>query len=567
MALVESEKYSFVYVRMKTQSAIVLGTALPVYLAVALQDGFGQTPILGFNTYNDVACSPNSTYVEDTINALAAKGFASYGYRYFQVDCGWQGFQRLDNGSITYDESVFPGGIKPLSDLAISKGFQWSMYTDQGLNACDTLTDKLRPGSLGYETEDAAMFRAWNAEYVKVDNCYINGPLENAPKDPRTDFPSRFGNMSSALQDVGIKGMLVCQWGVPYQSPTGLQGPAIWTPAVATSYRVSDDIAQGWPNVQRIMNQAIHVNLNDASGPGSFADMDLLEVGNAGMTLEEQKSHFAIWAMFKSALMISTSILDMSQEVYNVLTNKMLISINQDNLGAPVKLVQRYSDDHDVFAGPLANGDHAVLLLDHSNENRVICIDFADLGIVSADVEDLWSGDNTQGATLFSAHIGPHGNAALRLSNISKIETPPSYQLQYIEAESGRLEGGANVQTCSGCSQGSKVGYIGSGATLTFEGIRASKDSMDIYFDYIDCEIGYLSTQGLNVRGASISVNSGPAQSVHFPLTGYDWDKDLLKGFKVSLSGFQDGQNNILTISALPAVSQFAPDFDRIGFY
>ena len=127
--------------------------------AQALDNGFGRTPVMGFNTYNDVGCSPNQSYVQTTINSFSNKGFGALGYKYFQVDCGWQGYQRQSNGSITYDAGVFPDGIAPLSKLAISKGFQWSMYTDQGQYSCDTKTP-LRPGSLNYEKQDALMFAA-----------------------------------------------------------------------------------------------------------------------------------------------------------------------------------------------------------------------------------------------------------------------------------------------------------------------------------------------------------------------------------------------------------------------
>lgn len=61
--------------------------------------------------------------------------------------------------------------------------------------------------------------------------------------------------------------------GTPYSSPTGLEGPASWTPPISNSYRVSDDIAGAWSNVMRIMNEAIYVNLKGLSGPGHFADM------------------------------------------------------------------------------------------------------------------------------------------------------------------------------------------------------------------------------------------------------------------------------------------------------
>ena len=402
---------------------------------------------------------------------------------------------------------------------------------------------------------------------LQVDNCYIDGSDNNAPKDPRTDFPTRFQNMSTNLQNVGIKGMLVCQWGVPYQSSTGLQGPAEWTPPLSNSFRVSDDIAQGWANVMRITNQNINVNLRGLSGPGKWADMDLLEVGNPGMTADEQASHFAIWAMFKSALMVSTPVPSMSDATKNILLNADLIAINQDSAGQPVKLIQRFSNDRDVYAGSLANGDRAVLLLDQTNTVRTLSIDFASLGIKSATVKNLWTGRTTTGQTSYSAQVNAHGSLPLRLSNIvsQTIATP---NLTWIEAESGTVAGGANVQSCSGCSNGNKVGFIGTdGGTLTLSGIKTSQATQDVRFDYLDCEIGYLSDQGPNARGASISVNGGAAQSVIFPLSGYNWDKDVLKNYLVRLSGFSTTGTNTIKISGLSGTggTRYAPDFDRVG--
>jgi alpha-galactosidase len=158
--------------------------------------------------------------------------------------------------------------------------------------------------------------------------------------------------MSKALQAVSINGMDVCQWGVPYQSDTGLEGPASWAPKLATSFRVADDITDDWGSVIRIMNQAIPFNLRNMTGPGSFADMDLLEVGNPGMTQDEQASHFAIWVMFKSNLIISTVLERLSDDLAAILKNKDLIDINQDPLGAPVTLLQRLTNDFDLLRGP-----------------------------------------------------------------------------------------------------------------------------------------------------------------------------------------------------------------------
>ncbi|TKA30684.1 hypothetical protein B0A50_02404 [Salinomyces thailandicus] len=537
----------------------------------------GREPILGYNSYNDIACDANSTYMDATIRALDATGLKDLGYKYFQIDCGWQAFERLSNGSITYDETRFPDGILPVSELARSLGFKFSMYTDQGVRSCDT-TPGGRIGSLGHEQEDAERFAYWGAEYVKVDNCYITAD-QNAPKDPRTDFPSRFGAMWTALQDVGIEEMLVCQWGTPYINQSGgyetLEGPAEWTPPISTSFRVSDDIAGAWANVVRIANENIHVVLRGDAGPGQWSDMDLLEVGNNGLTLVEQRSHFALWAMSKSTLMISTNIQDMSDETFEIFSNERLLAVNQDDLGEPVKLVQRYSNDHDVYAGPLAGGDEAVLLLSSKDATNTLAVDFERLGIHHADVTDLWTGKVQRKARKFSATVAAHGNVALRLSNIKRDHGSrhrPEQRFIYYEAEVGTVSGGANVQDCRGCSNGTKVGFLSSNSSVTISGIRTHEETQNVRFDYVNCDVGYLSDQKPNYRTAAITVNGGAPQLVDFPLTGYEWTLDVLEGFLVRLSGFDVHGDNTIVISGPPAdavadsnAGTYGPDIDRVG--
>jgi alpha-galactosidase len=360
------------------------------------------------------------------------------------------------------------------------------------------------------------------AKATILTSFFHSEPPANAPKDPRTDFVTRYTAISDALQSVGVKGIAICQWGTPYISPTGgLEGPSAWTPPLSNSYRVSDDIAQGWANVIRIMNQGIHVNSKNLSGPGHWSDLDMMEVGNPGMTVTEQSSHFAIWAMFKSTLMISTSIPAANSDTVTILQNRDLIAINQDEAGLPVTLVQRFTNDRDVYAGDLANGDKAVLLLDHSNSTRTLSLNLSDIGISSATVKNLWTGDINANVTSYSKQVDAHGSLPLRLSNVQLKHTTKA-NITWIEAESGSVSNGAAPQNCSGCSNTGKVGFLEEGnGSLTLSGIHASKETQDVLFDYINCEIGYaFAGIGPNARLAGISVNGGVVQNVSFPLTG-----------------------------------------------
>ncbi|KAF2025201.1 glycoside hydrolase [Setomelanomma holmii] len=531
-----------------------------------------STPIMGWNSYNQLSCSPNNDKITTQINALASRAFVAAGYKFFQIDCGWasrDGLRNSTTGALKIDTNAFPNGLKPLSDLARSKGMKWTMYSDAGVRMCDPQLPSPVLGSLGHEAADAAFFKSLNTEYVKSDrfiddNCYADGPAanQNAPKDPRTDFPTRMGTMWNELKKVGIPGMLICQWGTPYSSSSGLQGPAQWAKGISTSFRLSDDIASGWSNVFRIYNQAVHVAKSGLIGPGFIADADLLEVGNSDMTSDEQATHFAAWAMLKSALMISTDVSTLSNDLVAVLQNKDLIAINQDSAVKPISLVQRWTGDRDLWAGDLANGDVAVLVVDLSNAGRTLNVQLSSLGISSASIKDLWTGQTTTGSSL-SKQVNAHGSQALRLSNIQRsTAAKPTYN--YISASTGSLSSGANTQSCSGCSSSTKVGYLGgsNGGRVTISNIRTSQATQIVRFDYINGEVGYLGG-GTNERIAAISVNGGAAKTVSFALSGYNWDRDVSKDYAVELSGFSTTGTNTITISGVGRA--YAPDLDRIG--
>ncbi|KAI0522032.1 glycoside hydrolase superfamily [Xylaria bambusicola] len=536
------------------------------YLAAAQQ--FQSTPVMGWNSYNQFGCSINDAKITQTINSLYSRGFVDAGYKFFQLDCGWasrDGQRNATSGALKIDSQSFPNGLLPLSNLARSKGMKWSMYSDAGVRMCDPQAPSPVLGSLGHEAADADLFRSLNAEYIKYDNCYADGPQasQNAPKGSRTDFVTRYTTMWKELQRVGIKGMLICQWGVPYSTSNGLEGPVKWTKGISTSFRLSDDITTGWGSVYRIYNQAVHIARSGLIGPGHIADADLLEVGNSGMTFDEQATHFASWAMLKSALMISTNVAALSNELVAVLQNKDLIAINQDSAVKPIKLVQRWTSDRDLWSGNLTNGDIAVLVVDLSNARRTLSLQLSDLGIKSADVKDLWTSETFKNTNSYSKQVNGHGSLALRLSNI-QYASGLGAEYRYISVSSGTLASGANAQSCAGCISSTKVGNLGgsSHGSVTLSNIFTSQATQTVKFDYINCDISYLGG-GSNERLASIKVNGGAAQTVSFPLSGYNWATDIHADYGVQLSGFNTQGPNSISISGVG--NSYAPDFDRIA--
>ena len=71
----------------------------------------------------------------------------------------------------------------------------------------------------------------------------------------------------------------------------------------------------------------------------------MLEVGNRGMTVEEEKIHFVLWSTSKAPLLISCDITKISKSTFDILMNPEVIAINQDPLGSQGKKQKLYSQN------------------------------------------------------------------------------------------------------------------------------------------------------------------------------------------------------------------------------
>lgn len=112
--------------------------------------------------------------------------------------------------------------------------------------------------------------------------------------------------------------------------------------------------------------------------PGGWNDLDMLEVGLGGMTDDEYKAHFTMWAVVKSPLLIGADLRKLSPLALTILNNPAVIAINQDPAGRPATRVSvEYNVKKDkygvgetqVWSGPLANGDQVVVFLNAADED------------------------------------------------------------------------------------------------------------------------------------------------------------------------------------------------------
>ncbi|XP_022944991.1 alpha-galactosidase-like [Cucurbita moschata] len=354
---------------------------------VLLNNGLALTPPMGWNSWNHFQCNINENLIKETADAMVSSGLAALGYQYINLDDCWAELNRDAKGNLVPKSSTFPSGIKALADYVHRKGLKLGIYSDAGIQTCS----KKMPGSLGHEEQDAKTFASWGIDYLKYDNC------ENTGTSPKERYPK----MTKALQQSGRPILFsLCEW--------GQEDPATWAVNVGNSWRTTSDIQDNWNSMTTIADQ------NDKwasyAKPGGWNDPDMLEVGNGGMTTAEYRSHFSIWALAKAPLLIGCDIRSMDNITLKLLSNKLVIAVNQDKLGVQGKKVYKLGD-LEVWAGALSGKRVAVVLWNRGFYRAKITASWSAIGLspsTTVTARDLWEHSSQVVQHQITAQVDPH---------------------------------------------------------------------------------------------------------------------------------------------------------------
>lgn len=317
---------------------------------------------MGWNTWNTFGENINEDLIKETADMLVSTGLRDLGYNYLVIDDCWSLKERDKDGRLQVDTEKFPNGMKAVADYVHSLGLKFGMYS-----CCGTLTCAGYPGSYDYEFIDAETFASWDIDFLKYDHCY---KPNNAPSD------LLYKKMGIALQNTGRDILYsACSWGVnethKWIKSTGAD---IW--------RTTPDIFDSWESISDLYNK--NKAILGYNSKGCFGDMDMLvvgmngkgNVGLGGCTKEEYRTHFSIWAMLNSPLMIGCDIRSMDDDTKEILMNKDVIAINQDE-----KCAQPYEYGTDIWVKHLENGDVAVLIVNVNDKARKMVVNFSDIGL------------------------------------------------------------------------------------------------------------------------------------------------------------------------------------------
>jgi len=351
---------------------------------------------MGWNSWNRFGPFISEHLVLETADALVESGMRDAGYRYLVLDDAWEGSARDDEGDLVENRWAFPNGLRWLGDEIHRRGLRFGLYTDAGTRTCQGY-----PGSLGAEARDAKRFAEWGVDFMKVDWCYTEG-LRG-----RSTYPK----WTDAIRATGRPMVLsISEW--------SRDKPWEWAGAVGHMWRTTPDIADTWASVVDIADR--QVELHPFAGPDHWNDPDMLEVGNGGMTDDEYRTHFSLWAILAAPLMAGNDVRAMSDTTRAILTAAEVIGVDQDARGAQGRRVRRDATS-EIWARPLADGTYGVLLINHSDARANVVARWDEVvgekGSRRGVVRDLWErGEIGERDGFFDRTLAPHACALLRVS-------------------------------------------------------------------------------------------------------------------------------------------------------
>jgi len=505
---------------------------------------------MGWSSWNNYGHNINDSIIKAQADAMVYSGLADLGFKYINIDDGFFDGRNAD-GSLRINATKFPYGMKTLADYIHSKGLKAGFYSEAGANTCGSIwgaqTGGVDGGLYNHDQQDIdSIFKSWGFDFLKVDFC--------GGQQQGLDEETRYTQIKTAINNTGRTDINfnVCRW----------QFPGAWVCSVADSWRMSGDInltpgsIPSWNEILKIIDQ--NTFLAAYASPGHYNDMDMLEVGR-GLSFEEDKSHFSIWCILSSPLVLGNDLANMSEQTKSILTNPEVIAVNQDTTGLQARRIWDNGSGLQVWAknlnGKLSN-ERAVVLFNRRDTAASISVKWKDLNLEGpATVRDLWERrDLGIMDSMFTAEIPSHGVVMLKVVG-KQNKLQQVFEAEYAWINTFNLtknskilpnQGRAVVDTL--CSGHAKVAWLGNCADNYIE-------FRDVYV-YSDgkykLSISYISGENRNI---TLSVNG--IDRVLKKLNSGDWKTIGNKTITVKLN---KGYNTIRLSNA----NGWMPDVDKI---
>lgn len=421
-----------------------------------------KTPTMGWSSWNTYRVNINDSLIMRQADAMVATGLKDAGYTYINIDDGYFG-GRDNSGRLLIHPTRFPKGLRPVVDHIHGLGLKAGIYSDAGRNTCGNYYDRdtiaAGVGLYGHDRDDARFFfKDLGFDYIKVDFC--GGSAHQNHEGLALDERQRYSEIAKAIRSTGRKDVRlnVCRWNYP----------GTWVSDVASSWRISQDIHPRWSSVKDIISQNMY--LSAYCHDGRYNDMDMLEVGR-GMTQEEDMTHFGMWCIMSSPLLIGCDLTAISPATLTLLKNPELIALARDPLHLQAYPAVLTDDGCRILVKDILRleGDtRAVAFYNPTDQPHNVSLDFADVDLDGdVRVRDLFArkdtGTHTGG---MAVELPPHATRIFTLKASRRLprrlyEAETAYISDYQELDNHRALLTGVYEDDPECSGGAKASWLG----------------------------------------------------------------------------------------------------------
>ena len=527
--------------RVKRIEMTIMAVAFSAIAICAQNEG----PTMGWSSWNTFGLNISEAIIKTQANYMVSKGLKDVGFDHINIDDGYFGGRDKTTGQLLIHPKRFPNGLKPVVDHIHAKGLKAGIYSDGGYNTCGSYHggDKTGEGVGLYKHDQQDcdyFFKELGFDFIKVDFCG-GDPIHN--KDGLDlDERQRYLDIAQAIKNTGRTDvrMNICRWAYP----------GTWVYDAGFSWRTTGDIYDGWNSVKGILAENLYMSAYCSRG--HYNDMDMLEVGRS-MNEEEDKTHFGMWCMMNSPLLIGCNLSSIKSSALKLLKNTELIALNQDTL-CQQAYVAGYTNGCYLLVRDIEqlNGTRrAFAVYNPNDESKTFTVNFRDIDLGGeVKLRDVFQKQDIGTFTdSYEVSLPAHGtriyvaDAENRLERV-RYEAETGYGSAYSEI-TGNVCSYAESSSCSG---GYKAGWLGNGDKndLQWRNVYSQEGG-----DY-KLTIGYICGEN---RSITVSVNGKKVQTVS--VNSGNWNKVGTRTLNIQL---QKGQNTI----RLSNPSAWMPDIDYV---
>lgn len=419
-------------------------------------------PTMGWSSWNTFALNISEDIIKGQADAMVSTGLKDVGYKYINIDDGYFYNRNETSGALLIHPTKFPNGLRPLVDYIHGKGLKAGIYSDAGINTCGSWgnpdTTGRGVGLYGHDKQDLDMFFSdLDFDFIKVDFC--GGNWGEKGNELYLDVQDRYTTISKTMKDTKRPDAIlnICRWAYP----------GTWCKDVALSWRTTYDIIDTWKSVKDILAENLY--LSAYSGPGYYNDMDMLEVGRR-LSEEEDKTHFGLWCIMNSPLLIGCDMRDIRPKALALMKNTDLISINQDKTFQQAYLVRRTNECYILVRDiETLNGLKRVFAVYNPNDDdRYVTVNFKDIDLDgNVSLRDCFEQKDMETfSTGYQVTVPAHGTRIYKATAEQRLErrryeAETGYISDYQEVKNHQAEKTGIYASDNNCSSGHKACWLG----------------------------------------------------------------------------------------------------------